>query len=464
MNRVAAFLLAGVVAFGADRGWPQFRGPESNPAVDGPRLPERWSKAQNIEWSAEVPGRGWSSPVVTGNRVFVTAAVTEGESKKPQAGTEYSNEYAAELTKQGLSPQEVMARVTARDLELPNEVVLHYFLYCLDLRTGALLWKKEFHSGRPPGGRHRKNSFTSETPVTDGKAVYVYTANLGLWAFDLKGKQLWHTPLEAHPIYLNFGTGASPVLSGNQLIVIADNQTNQFLASFDKRTGKQLWRTPRAIGPQGEDQMRSGWATPYVWTHAARTELVTVGPRTVISYDLQGKELWRMSGPGDSPVPSPFAYEGMLYVDAGRGRPLYAVRAGASGDISLGKDERSNEYVAWSEPRGGTYLTTPVAYGGALYVLGETGIIGCIDAKSGKVIYRSRLDVDAGHFTSSPWAYNGRVFFLSEEGKTFVVRAGETFELLGVNPLEEMAQATPAMVGDRLLLRTETRLYSIRSR
>ena len=288
--------------------------------------------------------------------------------------------------------------------------------------------------------------------------------NLGLWAFDLKGKELWKTPLESNPIYLDFGTGASPVLQANQLIIVSDNQTRQFLASYDKRTGKQLWRTPRELGAKGEGDMRSAWATPYVWTNQARTEVVTVGPRTVISYDLAGKELWRLAGAADSPVPSPFAYDGMLYVDSGRGRPLYAVKPGASGDISLAKGERGNAWVAWSESRGGTYLTTPVAYRGALYTLGETGIISRYDAKTGSVTYRSRLELDAGHFTSSPWAYNGRIFCLSEEGKTFVLTAGEKLEVVAVNPLDEMAQATPAIIGDRLLLRTESRLYSIRGR
>ena len=154
--------------------WPQFRGPAANPVGTNLNLPDKWSKTENVEWSVEVPGRGWSSPIVTGGKIFLTTAVTEGPSKKPQTGTEYSNEFVAELGKQGLSEKEIMERVTARDMEMPNEVMLHYFLYCLDLKTGAVNWKKEFHGGHPPGGRHRKNSFTSESPVTDGKFVYVY--------------------------------------------------------------------------------------------------------------------------------------------------------------------------------------------------------------------------------------------------------------------------------------------------
>jgi outer membrane protein assembly factor BamB len=276
----------------------------------------------NIEWSTAIPGRGWSSAIVTGGKVFLTTVTTEGKSKPPQTGTEYSNEYVAELEKQGLSQEEVLKRVTERDIELPNEVKLHYFLYCLDLKSGAVTWKREFYAGRPPGGRHRKNSFASETPVTDGRHVYVYVTNLGLYAFDLEGRQVWTTPLEALPIYLDFGTGASPALHGNQLIIVNDNEKQQFIAAFDKRTGKQVWQTNRDIGGKGAMPQRSSWATPFVWTNKLRTEVVTIGPGDAVSYDLAGKELWRLSGMAVTPIPSPFSWDGLLYIDAGRGRLL----------------------------------------------------------------------------------------------------------------------------------------------
>ena len=455
-------LLASPAVRGQDTVWPQFRGPDSNPVGAHARLAERWSKTENVEWSREVPGRGWSSPIVTGGKVYVTTVTTEGKSKPPQTGTEYSNEYVAELMKQGLSQEEVLKRVTARDIELPHEVTLHYFLYCLNLKTGQVEWRKEFHTGRPPGGRHRKNSFASESPVTDGRFVYVYVGNLGLWAFDLKGKPVWSAPLEANPIYLDFGTGSSPALAGNLLVIVDDNQKQQYVAAFDKRTGKQVWRTNRDIGGKTEPVMRSGWATPFVWRNALRTEIVTVGPGEAISYDLAGKELWRMSGMAATPVPMPFAYGGLLYVDGGRGKPLFALRPGAAGDISLGKDQTSNEFVVWSQARGGTYLPTPVAYDGAVYALTETGILSRFDARTGEMTYRTRIDPAATAFTTSPWAYNGRLFCLSEEGQTFVIAAGEKFRLLHVNALDEMAQASPALAGERLLIRTESRLYSIR--
>jgi outer membrane protein assembly factor BamB len=468
MPTLIALLLSLAFFAPADPDWPQFRGPDLNPVGSSKTLPDRWSKTENIEWSSDIPGRGWSSPIVTGGKIYLTAATTEGKSKPPQIGTEYSNEYAAELMKQGLKMSEVMAKVNERDIEMPNEVMLHYWLYCLDLKTGAMDWKKEFFGGHPPGGRHRKNSFTSETPVTDGRSIFIYVANLGIWAFDLKGKQLWTEKLEANPIYLDFGTGGSPALAGNELVVLSDNEKQQYIAAFDKQSGKQLWRTNRdltAAKGAGGPQTKSGWTTPFVWKNAQRTEIVTIGPGIAVSYDLEGKELWRMSGMSPAPIPSPFAYDGWLYVNAGRGRPLYVVKPGALGDISLKQaTDRSNDFIVWSEAKGGTYLPTPVAYDGGLYVLNEVGMLTRFDLKTGAQSYKVRLEGSggAGAFTSSPWAYNGKVFCLNEEGKTYVVAAGEKFEMLRVNDQDEIALATPAIVGDRLLLRTETKLYSIR--
>ncbi len=444
--------------------WPQFRGPESNPISTNPKLADRWSKTENVEWSQEIPGRGWSSPIVTGGRVYITTVTTDGKSKPPQVGTEYSNEYVAEMQKQGLKMDEINKRVTERDIELPHEVNLHYLLYALDLKTGKVEWQKEFFTGKPPGGRHRKNSFISESPVTDGKFIYIYVATLGGWAFDLKGKEIWSAKLEANPIYLEFGTGSSPALVDNKLIILSDNEKQQFIAAYDTKTGRQLWRSYRDIGGKRQPITRSGWATPFIWKHEARTEIITIGPGALVSYDLAGKELWRMSGMGLSPIPTPFAYEGLLYVNAGRGSPLYAIKPGAKGDISLAKDQTSNEYIVWSQARGGTYLPSALAYQGAIYTLTETGILNRYDAKTGKQTYKSRIDPAATNFTTSPWAYNGKLFCLSEEGQTFVVGTGEEFKLHHVNALDDMAQASPALVGERLLIRTEHHLYSIRQK
>lgn len=463
LTAASAIVLVQLVIAADTPQWPRFRGPQGNP-VSTVTLSDTWSKTQNVEWKAEIAGRGWSSPIVVGNRIFVTAAVTDGVSKKPQAGTSYSNDYIAELSKQGLSDQEVEARVVARDFELPNEVMLHYVLYCVDLGSGKVSWKQEYHAGRPPGGRHRKNSFASETPVTDGTLVYVYATNIGLWAYDLKGKQVWKTPLENLPMYSDFGTGASPLLAGDLVVVCHDNEKQQFIAAFDKKTGKQVWRTDRDLRTNtSPSARRSGWSTPYLWVTPQRTEIVTIGPGFAVSYDLKGKELWRLAGMGGGPIPSPYAWNGLLLLNGGSGGALAAVKPGATGSFSVAPKAPPSEFVAWSVERAGTYLPTQLAYDGGIYSLTDNGILVRYDAATGKVSYKSRIE-DGVAFTSSPWASNGKIFCLNEEGKTFVISAGEKYEVLKVNDLAEFSLATPALVGDRLLLRTESLLYSIRQK
>jgi outer membrane protein assembly factor BamB len=459
---MASFFLAAVVcALAGDPEWPGFRGPASNPYAIHSNLPEKWSTTSNIEWTAAVPGLGWSSPIAAGRNIFLTTVTTDGKAKQPQTGSNYSNDYIAELTKQGLKGQELLDRLNARDFEFPNEVSLHYLLYSIDLDSGKVNWKREFHSGRPPGGRHRKNSFCSETPVTDGERVYVYINNLGLFAYDLQGNKVWSTALESFPTILDFGTASSPALVNDLLVIVNDNEKQQFIAAFDKNTGKQVWRTNRSIHVQGSDR-QTGWSSPYIWKTAERTEIVTAGPGLAISYDLEGKELWRLGGMSSMPIPSPFAYDGLLYLNGGANKALAAIKPGASGDLTTADGAKLNPFVAWLQPKAGTYLPTELAYEGGLYVLTHTGILTRFDAKTGVQTYKARIG-EGGDFTSSPWGYRGKVFCMNEDGRTFVIRAGDKFELLDSNDLGEMALATPALIGDRLILRTENHLYSIRN-
>jgi outer membrane protein assembly factor BamB len=448
--------------------WPQFRGPGAVPVSANPRLPRTWSKTENVEWVAELPGIGWSSPIVWDGKVFVTTAVAPGM-KQPSLGVDFSNEYIAEMQKQGVSEADMEKKIYERDMEMPDQITLSYRLLCLDVATGKTVWDREFHNGHPPVGRHRKNSFVSETPVTDGKAIYVYVAHLGLWAYDFAGNALWHTALEPHQVYLDFGGGTSPALHENRLYVQSDNEDASFVAAFDTATGKEVWRADRTtLAAEGR---RSGWATPLVWKNDQRTEVVAVGTGFAVSYDpATGKELWRL--PINSPVSiaSPFAWDGILYVSAGAGggpaRPLAAIKPGASGEIALPSESgKTSDALLWFEPTGGgTYLPTPLIYDRALYVLNDKGILAARDAASGKEIYKSRIDPEARNFTASPWAYGGAVFMINEQGTTFVVAAGNEMKLLGVNRLgdDEFVEATPAISGDRLLIRTQSRLYSIR--
>ncbi len=446
--------------------WPQFRGPNFNPSSENEKLPERWSKTENIEWSIDIDGRGWSSPIVVEGKVFVTSVKTDGESKPPQSGTDYSNEYVAQLMEQGLSEEDVERKVMERDFELPDQVSLHYFLLCMDLKTGSEVWKHEYHSGKPPGGRHRKNSFASETPVTDGQFVYVYATHLGLFAYDLSGNQVWHAELEKHPIYMDFGSGTSPVLLDDKLIIVDDNQEHSTISAYNTADGQLVWQTDREVSDDFPAQMpRSGWATPCVWKNELRTEIVTVSPGVAISYDINGKELWRLNGMTPAPSASSFAYNGLLYLDAGKTKPMFAIRPGATGDITPEKGEESAEFIAWIRPRMGTYIPTPVAYQGALYIVQDKGIVIRLDANTGEESFKVRISSSGGaDFTSSPWAYNGKIFCVSEQGNTYVFEAAEEYKLLHVNPLDDFVMATPAIAEDRLLLRTDKRIYCIRNK
>ena len=445
--------------------WPRFRGPDSNPISDNPNLPVKWSRTENVEWVADVPGVGWSSPVVWGTKVFMTAATSAQRMKPPSLGTEFSNEYIAELRKQGLSGDELNKRLWARDREMPDDIVISLMLYCYDLESGKRLWEREIYHGRPRGGRHVKNSFASETPVTDGERVYAYFTDYGLYAFDFDGKPIWATPFERHETIRDYGTGASPALHKDRLFVLNDNENQSFLAAFDARTGKELWRTPRAVEPV----RKTGWSTPFVWENRLRTEVVTLGPGVAISYGLDGRELWRIKRMGAVAIQSPFAWNDILFMTSGTGgddnKPIVAIRAGGSGDITPSEPANKNEHVVWYERvAGGTYLPTPVIYRNALYVLYDKGIFSRYNVDTGERVFRSRIAPEASAFTASPWAYDGKIFLLSEEGNTFVVEAGDEYRLLGVNSLDEFALATPAIVGDRLLIRTQSHLYSIRQR
>ena len=468
MSVAPVLLLALSMVVGASEPpWPGFRGPGGVPASDNEKLPLRWSTTENVEWVVEVPGSGWSSPIVADGKVFLTTAIGSTAAKKPEVGTDFSNEYMADLRAQGLPGAEVLEKHNARYIEFPAEVELEYLLIAYALEDGRELWRHTFFRGPPPGGRHAKNSFTSETPVSDGETIFVYVGNLGLWAISLDGEERWHKELDAFEIFLNFGTGGSPALMDDQVVVLNDNQEHQFIAAFSKADGREQWRTARDTMPDAKGS-QTGWTSPFVWRHEGRTEIIALGPSTVLSYDTHGRELWRMSNQSRFPVPTPFAYQGKLFVTSGvhgdSFRPITSIESGASGDLTLLEGARSSESVRWYDPAAGTYLPTPVAYRGSLWVVYDRGFFARYDATTGEQVFKARIQDSARAFTASPWAYRGRIFATDEEGTTFVFGTGDEIEQLHANPLDEMVLASPALVGDRLLMRTKTRLYSLRER
>lgn len=414
--------------------WPQFRGPDSLGVADDPRLPDTWSDTENVAWKTTIPGMGWSSPVVWGNRIFVTSVISTLDPENPRKGLYFDGQ-----------------RKPPADLH-------RWMVYCVDLGTGKVRWEREVHRAVPNFARHLKNSYASETPVTDGERVYAYFGNLGLYCFDMNGKQLWSKQWGSFNTRFGWGTAASPVLHKDRVYIVNDNDDKSFIAALDKKTGAEVWRVDR--------DEKSNWATPYVWQNKLRTEIVTPGTRRVRSYDLRGKLLWELSGMSSIAIPTPFSAFDMVYVSSGyvmdKLRPVYAIRPGAAGDISLKEGEQSNQHIAWSQAQAGPYNPSPIVYGDYYYTLLDRGFFTCHDAKTGKEVYgKQRIEASAGAFTSSPWAYNGKIFCLSEDGDTFVIQAGPEYKLLGKNSLGEMCMATPAIARGSLIIRTASKLYRI---
>ncbi len=447
-------------AHGVDH-WPQFRGAKGAGIADESNLPVHWSVTDNVAWSIEVPGRGWSSPILWGKKVFVTSAISPSSFKKPQAGI-FGNDYIAELTAQGLPPAEINRRERERDIEATEELTakVQWMVYCIDADTGRIEWTREAHKGKPFMGRHRKNSFASETPVTDGERIYAYFGNVGLFCYSMKGDLLWSHKWDPHKMYLDFGTASSPVLHGDRIYIQNDNEEDCFLAAVNKMTGDEVWRVSRNAGTG----RKSDWATPYVWENKVRTEVIAIGRGQAISYGLDGKELWHLKGLKGQAAPLAISDSSLLYIGTGDQtgvtRPMFAVRPGATGDISLNPEETGNTYVAWFLDKASAYMPSPLVYRDRMYVVYDNGICTAFESGTGKQIYKARIGTGAT-FSSSPCAADGKIFCLSEEGDMYVLQAGDEYKLIAQNSLGEMCLATPAIANSSLFIRTMTRLYRI---
>jgi outer membrane protein assembly factor BamB len=460
-------LLLGPLSASTRGGWPAFRGPSGNGLSNETALPVRWSATENVRWTVEVPGRGWSSPIVWDGRVYVTSAISGKPFKQPTPGL-YGNDYIAELRKQGLPDEEVMRRVQARDNEGPEESdVIRYMVYALDARTGAVVWEREAHKGLPSGGRHRKNTYASETPATDGDRLYVsFGQNIGLFCFALDGTPLWKRQWPPTPIYLNFGTASSPVVHRGRVYVQQDSEEASFLTALDARTGAEVWRTPRTY----DGFLKSSWSTPLVWAHPGRTELVTTGHGMIRGYSVDaGKELWRVTIPGITmPTPSPLVWKDTLYVGTGAqngeaSRPFFAIRPGAAGDITPRDGETGNAFVAWRQPRASGYTPSALVHDGRVYLVHDTGIMGVYASDSGRELFKARVGGVGHTFSASPVAAGAYLYFLDEEGTTVVVEGADTYKEVAQNALNEMSLASPAVAEGALFIRTERRLYRIGS-
>ncbi len=326
-----------------------------------PRLPDLWSPTENVVWKQDIPGRGWSSPVVWGNHVFITTVVTEGKAWEARKGLYFGGERFK-----------------------PPAGKHHWKVICLSLETGKVVWKKTAHSGVPQSSIHIKNSYASETPITDGERVYAYFGNQGLYCYTVGGKFLWKKEWPAYKTRFGWGLAASPVLHKGRLYIVNDNEQQSFLVALDAKTGTEVWKVKR----EGE---KSNWSTPFIWENKLRTEIITPGSRKNRAYDLDGKLLYQFSGNSSITIATPYAKFGLLYVTSGyvgdRRKPVFAIRPGAKGDISLESDEDSNEHVAWCQRRAGPYNPSTIVYGDLMYVLLDRGSSLVMRRKRANVVY-----------------------------------------------------------------------------
>jgi outer membrane protein assembly factor BamB len=322
-------------------------------------------------------------------------------------------------------------------------------LLCVDLDSGKILWDKTVYEGTVYDNRHKKNTYASATPVTDGKFVYISFEAEGIYCYDFDGKRIWKTSL-GKIAKGGMGPGTSPVLYENLLILQADQEYGEgsFIAAVDKKNGKEVWRIER-------DQRRS-WATPLLIKTGQRTELVTSGPNKIISYDpATGRELWRAPGVISNPIPSPVTGQGLVFVTAGSdAKRAFAIRLGGSGDLA------GTTNVVWSYEKGTAYVPSPILYNEYLYLITDAGAITCLEAATGKVIYQTRIPM-AASFTASPVAFEGKIMFVSEDGDSFILKAGPVPEILNANGLGEPVYASPAIVAGRILIRAQSNLYCI---
>jgi outer membrane protein assembly factor BamB len=443
MKRLALsiFCLCLVASIVRAQNWPQFRGANASGVAEGRPAPVKWdgAKAENLRWKTPIPGLGHSSPVVWGDKVFITTAVTSA---------------AKDETHYGLFG----------DVDPVKDDPKHTWkIYALDKRTGKVLWERVAYEGLPKVKRHPKSTHADSTPATDGRVVVALFGSHGLYAYDTSGKLLWKQDLGLldsgwfyDPDY-QWEHGSSPVIYKNLVIVQADIQKGSFIAAYDLKTGKQVWKTLR----EGE---LPGWGTPTVYEGKARAELITTGAHYVRGYDpLTGKELWRLGPMSEITTPTPFVAHDLIFVTSGYAplQPIYAIRPGAAGDISLKDDKESSEFVAWSKKRGGPYMPTPVVYGELLYTLSNNGVFAAYNATSGERVYQQRLADRGGAFTASPVGSDGKLYLSSEDGEIFVVKAGPKHELLSVNPMGEVMMATPAISDGMLIVRGINHVFAV---
>ena len=420
--------------------WPSFRGPGASGVAENFPTPTTWNveESKNIKWMSPIDGLGHSSPVVWDQRIYITTAISGKVDTPLKVGLYGSVE------------------------PVDDESVHEWLVYCLDKNTGEILWKRTAHRGVPKIKRHPKATHANCTPATNGKYVIAFFGSEGLFCYDMEGTALWKRDLgtlDSGFFYLpqaQWGFASSPVIHENAVIVQCDVQKDSFIAAFRIEDGEQIWKTPR-------DELPT-WCTPAIHSADGKTQVVVNGYKHIGGYDFEtGEELWKLSGGGDIPVPTPVCRDDLAFITNAHGRmsPIYAISLDAIGDISPGINPDADNYIVWSYDRGGAYMQTPIVYGDYLYSCRDNGVLSCYKADTGKRIYEKRLGRGGTGFTASPVAANGKIYFTSEDGDIYVIQAGPEFKVLATNSMGDICMATPAISEGTLFFRTRNHLIAV---
>ena len=447
-------------------------------------LPEEWSTDKNIKWTYNLDGTGWSSPIIWGNKVFIASTFPEKVNPVPERGPmpgqppqggQGGGPQPGQMPPQGqqgpqpgqMPPQGQQGpqpgqnppqgpRPVVIDTSYMNEIY-KWQITCVDLNTGEELWKQVAFHGSPKAGKNPNSTYACETPVVDGKRIYAYFGMNGLFCYDMEGKLLWQKDMGAYYTQNGWGTGSSPVLFKDILYIQFDNEKNSFIVALDAETGDEKWKTLR--------EEKTTYSTPYIWKNNVRTELVTCG-KTARSYDPEtGNLLWELKAGGEQVIPSPVGDQEHLYFGNAGGREvsgsLFAVKAGAEGNITPAEGEKISSGVEWTLPDAGIGNPSPLLYNDLIYLIGSRGEINVIDATSGEKVYNKRIN-GIGACWASPWAYNDKIWFLDENGVTRAFKAGREFELLPENKLEGKFWSSVAISGDAYIFRGVEKLYCVK--
>lgn len=420
--------------------WPRFRGPNASGIAEGQNLPDQWNvkTGENILWHTPIPGLAHSSPIVWGDRIYVTTAVSSDPKATFRPGLYGDGDASTDR-----SPQKWM-------------------LYALDKHSGKIVWERVAFQGEPREKRHIKATYANSTPTTDGRIVVAWFGSQGVYAYDVNGRLLWKVDigridLGAYDVpTVEWGSASSPIIWKDLVILQCDTQADSFIVALNANTGETVWKTDR-------DELPS-WGTPTVATTSKGEELIANASNFIRGYDPRtGKELWRLGKSSKITAPTPIFSDDMLVVASGRGpeRPIFVVKAGARGDLTLPDGKTSSDAIAWSRTGRGSYMPTPLIYKGLLYVLANNGTFDAYNLKTGDEVYRQRLPLVGNGFSASPVAADGKIYLSNEDGDILVVAAGEKFAHIGTNSMGELLMATPALSEGVMYVRTAQSVFAV---